>query len=91
MKKVFSAISGGLFLCMIPLLATWLLMGSCANIIPPGGGLRDTLAPRLIMATPKDSSVNVKPKLITLTFDEYVSAQDVPQNLLVNPSLENFP
>jgi len=91
MKKVFSAISGGLFLCMVPLLATWLLMGSCANIIPPGGGLRDTLPPRLIMATPKDSSVNVKPKLITLTFDEYVSAQDVPQNLLVNPSLENFP
>lgn len=91
MKKVFSAVLLSWVVCLLPLLAIWLMMGSCANIIPPGGGLRDTLPPRLIMATPKDSSVNVKPRLITLTFDEYVSTQDVSQNLLVNPSLENFP
>ena len=91
MKKIFSAISGGLFLGLLPLLATWLMMGSCANIIPPGGGLRDSLPPRLMLANPKDSSVNVKPTLITLSFDEYVSAQDVPQNLIVNPSMNIAP
>jgi len=91
MKKIFSALTGGLFLGLLPLLASWLMMGSCANIIPPGGGLRDTLPPRLMLANPKDSSVNVKPTLITLTFNEYVSAQDVPQNLIVNPYMEIAP
>ncbi|MBU3744312.1 MAG: hypothetical protein FGM61_07160 [Sediminibacterium sp.] len=64
---------------------------SCANIIPPGGGLRDTLPPRLMMAVPKDSALNVKPKLITLSFDEYVTVMDIPQNLVINPNLENTP
>ena len=91
MKKIFSALTGGLCLGLLPLLATWLMMGSCANIIPPGGGLRDSLPPRLILSNPKDSSINVKPKLITLTFNEYVSAQDIPQNLIVNPSMEIAP
>ncbi|HQS55010.1 MAG TPA: Ig-like domain-containing protein, partial [Sediminibacterium sp.] len=49
-----------------------MLLFSCANIIPPGGGPRDTIAPRLIMANPKDSSKNVISQNITLTFDEYV-------------------
>jgi hypothetical protein len=91
MKKIFSVLTGGLCLVFLPLMATWLMMGSCANIIPPGGGLRDTLPPKLVLANPKDSSVNVKPTFITLTFDEYVSAQDVPQNLIVNPSMEIAP
>jgi len=91
MKKIFSAITGGLCLGLLPLIATWLMMGSCANIIPPGGGLRDTLPPRLVLANPKDSSVNVKPTFITLTFNEFVSAQEVPQNLIVNPSMEIAP
>ena len=91
MKKIFSALTGGLCLGLLPLLATWLMMVSCANIIPPGGGLRDSLPPRLVLSNPKDSSINVKPKLITLTFNEYVSAQDVPQNLIVNPSMEIAP
>ncbi len=64
---------------------------SCANIIPPSGGDRDSLPPVLVSAIPKDSAVNVTPKLITLTFDEFVSLQDVNSNLIVSPTLKDNP
>ena len=64
---------------------------SCANIIPPSGGPRDSLPPNLVMAFPKDSSINFNSKKITLTFDEYVEAREMQQNLLVNPLPTNLP
>lgn len=91
MIKLIQSFVGGVVLLMISLCVGVSLFSSCANIIPPGGGLRDTLPPKLVMAVPKDSAVNVKPKLITLSFDEYVTAVDIPQNLVVNPYLENAP
>ena len=66
-------------------------MSSCANIIPPGGGPRDSLAPKLVAALPKDSATNVQPKLITLNFNEYVTLQNVNENLIVSPTIKNNP
>ena len=43
------------------------------------------------MAFPKDSSINFNSKKITLTFDEYVEAREMQQNLLVNPVPVNQP
>jgi len=74
--------------CIIIKLAA---LSSCANIIPPGGGPRDSLPPRLIGAFPKDSAINVTAKNITLTFDEYVTLQGVQENLIVSPTLKNIP
>ena len=63
----------------------------CANIIPPGGGPKDTIPPRLITAVPKDSATNVTPKLITLTFDEFVDVKYLQNNLIVSPVPKNLP
>lgn len=60
-------------------------------MIPPSGGLRDSLPPKLFSALPKDSASNVSPKNIILTFDEYVSVQDVQRNLIVSPTLKYEP
>lgn len=76
---------------IIGFLTSIVLFSSCANIIPPSGGDRDSLPPVLISALPKDSAVNVFPKLITLTFDEFVSLQDINSNLIVSPTLKNIP
>jgi hypothetical protein len=60
----------------------------CANMIPPGGGPRDTIPPVFISATPHDSSVNFSSDRIVLTFDEEL---DDPKNLndiIYTPSLE---
>lgn len=73
----------------------WLIIiitgSSCANIIPPGGGPKDTIAPRLVSSLPKDSSNYVSTKQIVLTFDEYVEMKDAQANLIISPYPKNFP
>jgi hypothetical protein len=62
-----------------------LTLTSCANILPPTGGLRDSLPPRLVSASPRDSAVSVNPKTITLVFDEYITLQSAFSNLIISP------
>ena len=64
---------------------------SCANIIPPSGGLKDTLAPVLVAAFPKDSTLNFSAKKIVLTFDEYIEIKEIQQNVVMNPLPKNQP
>jgi len=63
----------------------------CANIIPPEGGLKDSLPPFLEKATPPDSSHNFSEKKITLTFDEYIQLQNPNQELIVSPVPQEEP
>jgi hypothetical protein len=86
MKQIFTAlflISIGFFIVSS--------MNSCANIVPPGGGPRDSLPPRLVTSIPKDSALNVSTQKITLTFDEYVEVKDVQEQLIVSPIPKNQP
>lgn len=66
-------------------------MSGCANIVPPSGGPRDSLPPKLINAFPKDSAVNVTSKNITLNFDEFVDVKSIQENLVVSPITKNLP
>ncbi len=68
-----------------------LLFSSCANIIPPGGGPRDSIAPKLVMAVPKDSATGVTTDRITLTFDEFVDIKQLNENLIVSPNPKTQP
>lgn len=79
--------SGLLLLVLIALL----FGPSCANIVPPAGGPRDSLPPRLVSATPRDSTRNFRSSRIDLVFDEYVDLQDVSNNLLFTPLFEANP
>ncbi|MFZ8501859.1 Ig-like domain-containing protein, partial [Staphylococcus aureus] len=63
----------------------------CANIIPPGGGARDTIPPVLIASLPKDSATNVNTNRIILTFNEYVEVKDAQQQLIVSPNPKQSP
>jgi hypothetical protein len=67
---------------------------SCANMVPPTGGPRDSTAPVLMRVIPADSSVTVpvvQQKPVVLTFDEYVTLDNVQENLIVSPILKNQP
>lgn len=64
---------------------------SCANIVPPAGGPKDTLAPYLIASKPKDSSTNVQPKEILIGFNEYITSTDIQNNLIVSPTIKTTP
>lgn len=68
-----------------------ILFTGCANIVPPGGGPRDTLAPRLLSVSPPDSSLQFKAQRVTFRFDEYVELDNVLEKLIVSPTLKRTP
>ncbi len=72
-----------LFLSLIILIS---LFESCANIIPPLGGPKDTLPPVPLNYQPKDSTLNFKGQRIVFTFNEYVTLDQIQENLLVSPT-----
>ncbi len=89
MKKVASLFT---VLLIASFSVIFLLSGSgCANIIPPGGGPRDSLPPLLLSVTPADSSTNVTSNKITFTFNEFVDVQNVSENVLVSPTPNTIP
>jgi hypothetical protein len=63
----------------------------CANMIPPSGGVRDTIPPKLITASPKDSSKNITTNKIVLTFDEFIEVKEIAENIVVSPLPKNNP
>ena len=80
MKQIYSFLY-----TLILIVSGMLLFSSCANIIPPGGGPRDSLPPRLVTALPKDSALNVTNKNITLTFDEFVKLLNPQESVIISP------
>ncbi len=63
----------------------------CAQIGAPTGGVKDTLAPVLVRASPELKTLNFKGNKITLVFDEYVTVEEVQTNVLVSPLQKNNP
>jgi translation initiation factor 1 (eIF-1/SUI1) len=72
-------------------IATSILFSNCANIIPPLGGPRDSLPPRLLSVNPKDSTLNFDARKITLVFNEFVELQNLRENILVSPTPKTDP
>ncbi|WP_295126537.1 Ig-like domain-containing protein [uncultured Chitinophaga sp.] len=63
----------------------------CANIVPPGGGPKDSLPPRLLSVSPPDSSLHFSSKKISFTFNEYIELDNVIEKLIVSPTLKRTP
>jgi len=75
------------YFLIIVLIPKILVLYSCANIIPPMGGPRDSLPPVLVKAEPKDSQLNFKANKIILTFNEYVQLDpSLSQSVITSPN-----
>jgi hypothetical protein len=57
----------------------------CANIVPPLGGPRDTIPPKLISAVPADRNLHYNAPKIVFNFNEYIDVKEVRDNLIVSP------
>lgn len=68
-----------------------LLCIRCAQITPLTGGKKDTEAPKLLKAIPANASLNVKPKTIEFTFDEYITLKDVANQFVITPQTKQLP
>jgi hypothetical protein len=76
--------------CFLATLCSLLTLGvvcapGCANIVPPTGGPKDTIPPRLVSALPVDSVKHFAEKKIILNFSEYIDGKDIRTELVVNP------
>lgn len=74
--------------CIIAALAA---LSGCANIIPPGGGPRDSLPPVVVSVTPPDSATNTRPSRIVFEFDEYIEPVRTTQDIIISPTLSSIP
>lgn len=64
---------------------------SCANIVPPTGGPKETTPPKLTSIFPADSSLNIKPKKITIRFDKYMEVQNLNTEMHLSPLISINP
>ena len=67
------------------------LLWSCAKVNIPSGGRRDRIPPVVVESSPGNRSVYFNEKKIEITFDEFVVLDNINENLMVSPPLENRP
>lgn len=67
------------------------LVSSCAQIVAPGGGIKDETPPRVVKYSPDSAQLNFKSRSIEITFDEFVHLQDLNNQLIISPPMENTP
>ena len=63
---------------------------SCANRGAPGGGPKDTLAPKLVRSDPETGATNFQQKELILVFNEWVQTTQLNGELIINPPIEQF-
>ena len=68
-----------------------IIISSCAHIVPPEGGKKDELPPKLIKSSPPLNSLQFKSKKITLVFDENIQIVNLRENFSVTPDLNETP
>ena len=77
------------FFLLAFLLALPILLQNCAQVAQPPGGKKDTIAPKLVVSTPKFRQLNVKGQSVSLYFDEYVKADNIQQKITITPQDSN--
>ena len=64
-----------------------LVLASCAKIMVPSGGPKDTTPPKVVGEKPENGSVNFTGKTIKITFDEYVTLNNPIENVIFSPPM----
>ena len=62
-----------------------LLFFSCANQIPPSGGVDDKIPPKIIYVFPEPGRLNFKGDAVTFRFDEYVDRRSFEESFYISP------
>lgn len=66
-------------------LVVTILLTSCAKIVTPVGGPKDTTPPRVLRTQPKNQSVKFVGKQIKISFDEFFTLNNPNANILISP------
>lgn len=72
-------------------LALVLVLHSCANIVRPNGGPRDTEGPEIIGTVPAPGTLNFEGKTIDFHFDEFLKPGNYSKEVFISPVLDRKP
>ena len=72
---MFNSLKRALAILFVGLIASNLLLQSCAQMASPPGGKKDTLAPKIISSSPLHKSKNFKGKKIAIVHDKTTYGQ----------------
>lgn len=68
-----------------------MLLFSCAQVVAPGGGKKDTTPPRITKYNPDSASINFTSKNILMNFDEFIQLKNLNTQLIISPPLIKTP
>ncbi len=68
-----------------------LFLFSCALQMPPEGGPKDILPPKILSTDPENKSLNFSGKSIRIEFDEIISVNELSSQLVISPLLSKTP
>lgn len=68
-----------------------LLLASCANIVNPSGGPRDTTPPKSIKCIPANYSSQFNSNKIEILFNEFILLKDLKSQMIISPPLNETP
>ncbi|MBU3662487.1 MAG: hypothetical protein FGM41_04735 [Bacteroidetes bacterium] len=74
----------------IYLIISALLLTSCAQQVPPNGGPKDEIAPKVIGSRPENKTLNFDAKKISIQLDEYIQIKDASQ-IVISPPMKDKP
>ncbi|MCX6149922.1 MAG: Ig-like domain-containing protein [Ignavibacteriales bacterium] len=64
------------------------LLISCANQLPPGGGPQDTVPPEIISVFPANGTTNFSDNYFEIEFSEYVDKRSVQDAIFISPAID---
>ena len=73
------------------LVSGFILAAGCAKISSPTGGPKDKEPPVIVKSEPLNGSKNFTGKKIVITFDEYITLDNINEKFMVSPPMKNKP
>jgi hypothetical protein len=73
------------------LAALIIVISSCAKMSAPTGGKKDKTPPVVIKCIPADGAKNFKGKKLSITFNEYVTLDNINDKFMVSPPMKKKP
>jgi len=81
----------GIFRHILPVILVFLVIAGCAKISSPTGGPKDILPPEIVKSVPVNGIKNFKGKKIVVTFNEYVTLDQINEKFMVSPPMKKKP
>ncbi len=79
------------FINNLPLILICCLIASCAKVNTPSGGPKDVTPPEVVGSKPVNGATFYKENKFEVTFNEYVTLQNINEKLIVSPPMRNRP